>query len=88
MFHFILHTDIISSLKSGDNPAGNGGSVDTSRRLNDLSNSTSSVVSVDRRLRDEEPEIFGKLAPDQYGPKGMRVFCTLCIHTYRVCIII
>ncbi|XP_065903832.1 uncharacterized protein [Dysidea avara] len=68
-----LKKDIISSLKSGDNPAGNGGSVDTSRRLNDLSNSTSSVVSVDRRLRDEEPEIFGKLAPDQYGPKALAI---------------
>jgi len=65
------HTDIISSLKSGDSPAGNGGSVNTSLSPNDLSNSISSVVSVGGRLRVEEPEIFSRLPPDQYGPKGM-----------------
>jgi len=44
--------------------------VDASLSTNDLSNSTSSVVPVDKRLRDEEPEIFSKL---QLGPKGMSV---------------
>ena len=65
-----FHTDIISSLKSGDSPAGNGGSMDTSLSLNDLSKSTSSVALVGGRLRVEEPEIFSKLQPGQYGPKG------------------
>jgi len=65
-----IHTDIISSLKSGDSPTGNGSSVDTSLSLNDLSNSTSSVVPVDRMLKDEEPEIFSKLSPDQFSAKG------------------
>ena len=73
VIHAHFHTDIISSLKSDDNPAGNGGSVDTSLSPNDLSNSTSSVVPVDRRLRDEEPEIFSKLQPGQLGPKGVSV---------------
>jgi len=67
-------TDIISALKSGDSPAGNGGSVDTSLSPNDLSNSTSSVVPVDRRVTDEEPEIFSKLSPGQFGPKGETVY--------------
>ena len=65
-----LSTDIISSLKSGDGPTGNGRSVDTSLSTSDLSNSTSSVVPVDKRLKDEEPEIFSRLQPNQFGPKG------------------
>ena len=65
-----VHTDIISALKSGDSPVGNVGSVDTSLSPNDLSNSTSAVVPVDRRLRDEEPQIFSKLPPGKFGPQG------------------
>jgi len=66
IYYNILHTDVISSLKLGDS----GGSVDTSLSPNNLSNSTLSVVPVDRRLRDEEPDIFSRLPPGQFGPKG------------------
>ena len=72
VIHAHLHTAIISALKSGDSPAGNGGSVGTSLSPNDLSNSTSAVVPVDRRLRDEL-EIFSKLQSGQLGPKGVSV---------------
>ena len=50
--------------------------MDTSLSSNDLSNSTSSVVPADRRLKDEEPEIFSKL---QLGPKGMSVRAVCCM---------
>jgi len=73
MLRIHFHTDIISSLKSGDSPAGNGGSVDTPLSPNNFSNSTSSVVPVDRRVRDKEPEIFSKLKPGQLGPKGTSI---------------
>ena len=72
----ILLTDVISSIKSGDGPTGNGGSVDTSLSTNDLSNFTSSIVPADKRLKDEEPEIFSKL---QLGPKGMSVHALCCM---------
>jgi len=79
--YIYFYTDMISSLKSGDSPAGNGGSVDTSLSPNDLSNSTSLVVPVDRRLRDEEPDIFSKLSPGQLGPKGIQMH-HLYFHNY------
>ena len=47
--------------------------MDTSLSTNDLSNSTS-VVPVDRRLRDQEPEIFSKLQRGQFRPKGENSF--------------
>jgi len=83
---YFLHTDIISSLKSGDSPTGSGNSVDTSLSPNDLTNSTSSVVPVDRRLRDEEPKIFSKLPSGQFGSKGKldSKYVTLLITSIRI----
>jgi len=77
---------MIPSLKSGDSPAGSGNSMDTSLSPNDLTNSTSSVVPIDRRLRDEEPEIFSKLPSGQFGPKGnlRRFKITLLITSVRI----
>ena len=79
-----LPTDILSSLKSGNSPASNGGSVDTPLSTNDLSNST---VPDDRRLKDEEPEIFSQLQPGQLEPKGKKLQYTYkkLIYFIRCC---